>query len=47
MKRHHAKTFDEIAPWLPAETQMFVPKVEATVLRREGVELAKLKVTRD
>ncbi len=36
------RTFDQIATHLPAETQMYVPKVEATVLRREGVALAKL-----
>ena len=42
LKRYHTRTFDDIAPHLPAETQMFVPKVEATVMRREGVELAKL-----
>ena len=36
------RSFDAIATALPAETQMFVPKVEATILRREGVSLAKL-----
>lgn len=44
LKKHNARTFDEIAPQLPAETQMFVPKVEAVILRREGVKLAKLPV---
>ena len=44
LDRHKATTFDGIATHLPAETQMFVPKVEATVLRREGVELAGLKM---
>ncbi len=40
----HSKThtFDAIATRLPAETQMFVPRVEATLLRREGVRLAEL-----
>jgi membrane-bound lytic murein transglycosylase D len=42
MERHKAKTFDGIATHLPAETQMYVPKVEATVLRREGVQLSRL-----
>jgi len=42
LKRYNARTFDGIAPHLPAETQMYVPKVEATVLRREGVRLAQL-----
>jgi membrane-bound lytic murein transglycosylase D len=35
-------TFDRIAQKLPAETQMYVPKVEAVLLRREGVRLEKL-----
>lgn len=42
LKRYNARTFDAIAPHLPAETQMYVPKVEATVLRREGVRLSQL-----
>ena len=44
LDKHKAKSFDAIATRLPAETQMFVPKVEATVWRREGVQLAELKV---
>jgi len=43
LKRHKARTYDEIAPYLPAETQLYVPKVEATLLRREGLKLADLK----
>ncbi|HEX4349521.1 MAG TPA: lytic transglycosylase domain-containing protein, partial [Verrucomicrobiae bacterium] len=43
MERHHAKSYEEIATYLPAETQMYVPKVEATILHREGLELEKLK----
>lgn len=42
LKRHNAKTFDQIAPKLPAETQLYVPKVEAVLMRREGVSLAAL-----
>ena len=42
LKKHNAKTFEQIAARLPAETQMFVPKVEAALLRREGVKLAEL-----
>jgi len=42
LKRHHATSFADIAPHLPAETQMYVPKVEATILRREGKELETL-----
>jgi hypothetical protein len=30
---------------LPVETQMYVPKVEATVRLREGRELEELKVS--
>ena len=37
------RTYDAIANHLPAETQMYVPKVEATLLRREGVTLAQLR----
>ena len=43
LKEHKARNFDEIARWLPAETQMYVPKVEATIRRREGLALADLK----
>jgi membrane-bound lytic murein transglycosylase D len=44
LDRHKAKTFDGIATQLPAETQMYVPRVEATLLRREGVKLNELPV---
>jgi membrane-bound lytic murein transglycosylase D len=43
LDRHKTRSFDRIAPHLPAETQLFVPKVEATLLRREGVALAGLQ----
>jgi len=43
LDRHKARSFERIAPHLPAETQMFVPKVEATLRQREGVALAKLR----
>lgn len=33
------KSFDSISTRLPAETQMFVPRVEAVILRREGLKL--------
>jgi membrane-bound lytic murein transglycosylase D len=42
LKRHKATTYDGIAPYLPAETQMYVPKVEATLKRREGMTLRQL-----
>ena len=37
-----AASFDAIAPYLPAETQMYVPRIAATLLRREGVTLSQL-----
>ena len=43
LKRYQTMSYERIAPHLPAETQMYVPKVEATVLHREGLELEKLK----
>jgi membrane-bound lytic murein transglycosylase D len=42
LKKHKATTYDEIARYLPAETQMYVPKVEATLKRREGITLSQL-----
>ena len=44
LQQHKAKTFDAIATHLPAETQMFVPRVEATLARREGVKLSQLQM---
>ena len=44
LKQHKAKTFDAIATYLPAETQMYVPRVEATLARREGVKLSQLRL---
>lgn len=46
LERKQTRSFDGIATALPAETQMFVPKVEATILRREGVSLAKMRSLR-
>jgi membrane-bound lytic murein transglycosylase D len=40
--RYHATSYEDIATHLPAETQMYVPKVEATIRHREGQELEKL-----
>ncbi len=42
MSRHKAKTFEAISPRLPAETQLYVPKIEAVVQRREGKALSDL-----
>jgi len=44
LARYGGKSYEVIATHLPAETQMYVPKVEATVALREGRELQKLKV---
>jgi membrane-bound lytic murein transglycosylase D len=41
-----ANSYDSIATHLPAETQMFVPKVEATLWRREGLKLSELTLPR-
>jgi membrane-bound lytic murein transglycosylase D len=43
LSRRKAHSFDGIASRLPAETQMYVPRVEATLLRREGKRLAQLR----
>lgn len=42
LNKHGASRFDEIAVHLPTETQMYVPKIEATLRRREGVGLGEL-----
>lgn len=46
LKNQKARSFDVIANRLPAETQMFVPKVEATIRKREGRALADLKIAK-
>jgi membrane-bound lytic murein transglycosylase D len=46
MKRHSVRSYDRLAPYLPAETQLYVPKVEAVIRRREGKALAELAVAR-
>jgi membrane-bound lytic murein transglycosylase D len=43
LERQHAKNYERIATHLPAETQMYVPKVEATIMHREGLRLENLK----
>lgn len=47
MERARARSYASVATHLPAETQMYVPKVEATILHREGLELEKLKAPAD
>jgi membrane-bound lytic murein transglycosylase D len=43
LKRYQTTSYERIAPYLPAETQMYVPKVEATIRHREGLALETLK----
>ncbi len=43
LDRYHTKNYDDIARHLPAETQMYVPKIEATLLLREHVKLTDLQ----
>jgi membrane-bound lytic murein transglycosylase D len=42
LDRYKTHSYDGIAGHLPAETQMYVPRVEAIVLQREGVKLEEL-----
>lgn len=42
LRKHRALTFDEIAVYLPAETQVYVPKVMATLAAREHIQLGSL-----
>lgn len=43
LQRQNARSFEEIAAQLPAETQMYVPKVEATLWNRAGYRLAAVE----
>jgi len=43
LKGQKARSFDEIAPRLPAETQMYVPRFEAVLLKREGLKISDLR----
>jgi membrane-bound lytic murein transglycosylase D len=42
MKQYSARTFDQIAPHLPPQTQMYVPRVLATVAVREKIDPSNL-----
>ena len=42
LTRYKTQSYDGIAEHLPAETQMYVPRVEAVVLQREGAKLEEL-----
>ena len=44
LKKSRVRTFEAIAHRLPSETQMYVPKCEAALRKREGVSLSELKL---
>lgn len=46
LSRHRARSFEEISRHLPAETQMYVPRIDAVLQRREGRSLARLAAPR-
>ena len=45
LQRYQTTSYDRIAPYLPAATQMYVPKVEAIILHREALKLEKLRIS--
>ena len=46
LKKHQARTYDGICAYLPVETQMYVPKIEATLRKHERLALRDLKMPR-
>jgi membrane-bound lytic murein transglycosylase D len=44
LDRYQTRNYDEIASHLPAETQMYVPRVEAVIKQREGLNLEELSL---
>jgi membrane-bound lytic murein transglycosylase D len=44
LKGAKTRSFDAISSRLPAETQMYVPKIEATLRKREGRSLSDLSL---
>ena len=44
LTRYKTRSYSVISTRLPAETQMYVPKIEATLGKREGVTLASLRL---
>ncbi len=42
LDRYKTRNYDDIAGHLPAETQMYVPRIEAVLLQREGRPLEQL-----
>jgi membrane-bound lytic murein transglycosylase D len=47
LNRHKAGSYDAIAGHLPAETQMYVPRIEAVLLQREGAKLTQLSAPQE
>jgi membrane-bound lytic murein transglycosylase D len=47
LKRFKTHSYDDIAPHLPAETQMYVPRIEAVLHQREGVDIEKLSTSKN
>jgi membrane-bound lytic murein transglycosylase D len=43
LRKHKGKTYDDINQYLPVETQMYVPKIEATLRKREKLALRDLR----
>jgi membrane-bound lytic murein transglycosylase D len=43
LKKSRVRSYQAIADRLPAETQMYVPKCEAALRKREGIALNDLK----
>lgn len=46
LKKHRGKSYDDINQFLPVETQMYVPKIEATLRKREKMNLRDLKAVK-
>jgi membrane-bound lytic murein transglycosylase D len=46
LTQYKTRSFYAIAPRLPAETQLYVPKIEATIHKREGLALTGLQLPR-
>jgi membrane-bound lytic murein transglycosylase D len=42
LERYNGTSYDDIAEHLPAETQMYVPRIEAVLKQREGANLEQL-----
>ena len=45
LDRYKTSSYDAIAEHLPAETQMYVPRIEAVLLQREGAKLEELSTS--